>query len=580
MVDAGMCPVVLDLRKYAIEGRHPQGAESSANLLADIMRVGSVPRRTPHELERLAKEARLTVLVDGLNEISREARTALIDYLANLRKEGTCYSLVTDRFGPPESFPGFSHATVDKLDSTTVGDLFDREFGRGSFAQLDKQLQRIYWRPFFLDLALKIKQKFAGATVWSGIFRDFFLTQLRMTSQELELVAKSTLKAHEKDGSFALDRLREMVGENIYQILINAEVLRKDEGGFEHHLWRDYLFSHDLAGKDGEWNDSVFDVVTTFSSSLECLSLTVEQLPDRVQTDNFLKKIFDWSYLAAIDCIADFRDDDPEPHQLSVGIRSAILAAVAEKRFDPIERTRQRANEFLRYHLYELARPFREAQTREELAQHVASLDGTGDWFEQWKALFTRGSGGVLSAEEIDFVISDDSIIGWTAANLARQSQLDEPGLQRIREMYRKAGNSEEKKGIRWRVVHVLGAHPNTGNVDFLVEALSNDLYRWVKYGAVRSLMEIASRSEGDLRERALRGVGEFVESYNPGELWVRRRILQEVTEAAFVRRPQPSWRDAARPILALAAQRIDPPYRDVLNRRIAEFSGYDDESN
>ncbi len=578
LIDAELCPVLVDLRRYSIECEGWQERGGLGSLIRDILLAGSIPRRTARELERLTKKARLVVLIDGLNEVPREARTILVDYFQGLRREGTCYLLVTDRFGPWEFSGTFSHAAVDKLDLNAVKAVFDSEFGAGSFEQLAERLRRIYQRPFFLSLALGTRRKFEGKHMWTGIFEEFFRGQLRMTPENLDKAAKATVDAFDKDGRFNLDKFKQTVNGNIYQALVEAEVLGREGKGFEHHLWRDYLASRYLAQDKDAWKNSVFDVLTTFSSSLECLSLTVEQLADQGLKDTFLKMVFDWNYSAAADCIADFREDEPEPRQLSPSIRSAILVAVAEKRFDAVQRTRQRANEILRDHRYQLARPFIEAKSREALMKHVIRLSGPGDWFRQWKALFTKGNGERLGTEEINLIASNDSLIGWATANLARRSILDKEGQQRVRDIYREVGKSENTESVRWRVVHVLGAYSDASNVALLLKAAMYDPYHWVQYGAVRALIEIASQSGKELRELALEGLAEFIKSYSSTKLWMRRQIFGEIIEAAFIRNPKPGWKEAVEPILTLVVQsETDPSYQKVLSDRLSDFKSYNE---
>jgi nucleoside phosphorylase len=153
-------PVFVDLRRWsqAVKG---QLMPDKRDLIDEILREGSMPRRTKTEIEQLAKELRLAMLIDGLNEVSRESRTRLLDYFRGLNSDGRCYLLISDRFGPAESLETFAHAEVERLESTFVESVFDTTFGRGSFAALNDRLKKIYSRPFFLSLALRTRRKFS-----------------------------------------------------------------------------------------------------------------------------------------------------------------------------------------------------------------------------------------------------------------------------------------------------------------------------------------------------------------------------------------------------------------------------------
>ncbi len=575
LIDRNLFPVFIDLKKYSL-AKKPEDQESG-RVVEDVLLLSAAPRRTTRELERLAGEGKLVVVIDGINEVSRDERSSLVGYFQSLNRNGqVCYILMTDRLGP-ESLETFHHAAVDRLDIENVKTLFDEAFGPNSFQNLDEKLRIIYTRPFFLSLAVKTRQSFAGSKTWSNIFENFFLSQLRMETADLDLIAESTLDAFDSNGNFELSSFQQRLGEERFKLLTSVDVLSAEDGGFEHYLWRDYLVSRMLARDENRWKDQIFDAITTYSSSLECLSMTVEQLPDRVKKDNFLKKLFDWNYLAAARCIADFRENEPEARQLSLSIRSAILAAVAEKRFDGVQRTRERANEFLADHHYGFARPFVEAASEEALRQHVSTIHEPEEWFGKWKTLFTKANGAQSNPIEIELIASDDSLIGWAASNLARRSKLTDDDFRTVRGIYENTAD-EDKKSVRWRVVHVLGAHPKPENASLLYQALGNDPYHWVQYGAARSVIEIAARSETALREQALGEVKDFIRTYSPTKLWMRRQILQETIESSFISHPAAGWKGAVRPLLRfISQQESDPSVQSELMKRVNALDTYDE---
>jgi nucleoside phosphorylase len=576
-VDKDLYPIFLDLRRYTASKHDPNGSDP-ITFIRDLLTC-AVPRRTCEELEHLVQQVRLAVVIDGLNEVSSEKRVALVQYFQRMHKEGSCYMLVTDRFGPLEPLETFSHAAVDRLQPETVRTLFDVKFGAGSFEQLNGRLKKIFMRPFFLELCLKSKRKFTSQSIWSGIFEEFFRNQLRIAEEDLNRISENALNSFDNDGRFNLERFEQSLNGELFQSLLAAEVVAMDQSGFEHHLWRDYLVSRHLALKQNDvWNDNVFDVATTFASSLESLSLTVEQLRDQQVKDEFLKAVYDWSYIAAAGCIADFKQDEPEPRQLSQSIRIAILAAVVEKKFDAVERTRQRSEDILREHHYELAHPFIEAQSLEHIRQQVNKSSGSEGWFKQWKTLFVKETAERLSIETIELIASNDSLIGWTAANLARRNSLDKELQQRIRQIYKEAGEAGSKKSVRWRVVHVLGAYPDMSNVSFLLQALTQDPYHWVQYGAARALIEIAANSSEEIGGVVLSALGDFIETNDFGNIWIRQNILREIIEVAFIRKPNPNWKEKVRPFLSrIVLSEFDPTQQTMLKHRVDEFDSYDE---
>jgi hypothetical protein len=82
-------------------------------------------------------------------------------------------------------------------------------------------------------------------------------------------------------------------------------------------------------------------------------------------------------------------------------------------------------------------------------------------------------------------------VLGWTSANVMKRLQLTDKQQLEVLQL-----GTHEWPVLRWRVAHVLGAFPNERNVDFLLDRLDHDSDISVKYGALRSAIELASRSE------------------------------------------------------------------------------------
>jgi hypothetical protein len=346
------------------------------------------------------------------------------------------------------------------------------------------------------------------------------------------------------------------------------------QGGFEHDLWRDYLVSRHLSRNPGQWSDATFDRVTVLAHALESLSLTVEQLPDQDSKNRFLEAVYDWNYAAAGDCVEEFRGTDPDARQLGDSIRLSIYGAIAEKRFDPVPRTQERARDYLVNHQDPRAEPFSQRATRAELVEHVRHLDGPESWFQTWKDAFIRPDGQNLTPEDIGLLRSDSSLVGWAVANLVRRSNLDPGGQRRLRELYAEelaAGDS--RRTIRWRIVHALGRFPTHENAEMLLQALRNDPYHWVRYGAARSLMELAARGDEALRREVLARLMEYVGGYREENVWIRRQLLRELIEVSFIADARPGWRESVRPLLELVLQKEQSPqYRSEWQRRVGEL--------
>lgn len=94
----------------------------------------------------------------------------------------------------------------------------------------------------------------------------------------------------------------------------------------------------------------------------------------------------------------------------------------------------------------------------------------------------------------------------------------------------------------RWRIVHALGKFNNKENVTVLFNALRKDPYHWVRYGAIRSLVEIAANSE-ELRENILEELSKDLETLHPN-------LLDEMAKTASYRNAKGDWQEKFLPLL------------------------------
>jgi hypothetical protein len=69
--------------------------------------------------------------------------------------------------------------------------------------------------------------------------------------------------------------------------------------------------------------------------------------------------------------------------------------------------------------------------------------------------------------------------------------------------------------------------------LQLLIKALESDEYRWVRYGAARSLVEAASRVNNPQRQEVFDVLTRFVTGNGGGA--ARPMILQEIVEACFI---------------------------------------------
>ncbi|WP_371375550.1 metallophosphoesterase [Sporomusa aerivorans] len=566
MLQKGVLPFYIDLKNLA--GENP-GENSQAiidNVLSSI-----VPAINKDEFESTIGRATTVLIVDSFNEVSAETRQIILQYCAELLKQQQLHIIIADRITDSWDYPGFSHAMVNTLTLEEIQPVFDKAFGENAFHKLSDHLRQIYQRPFFLSLALKTNKDFAGSRIKSEIFDAYFNTHLNFTAEEITRIAQVTFESLSSEGSANPHTLREK-RDALFPKLIGAGIL-KPTYEFDHHLWRDYLVSRHLAQKSN-WCDLDFDFATIYSSSLESLTLTLEQMNSSNQKDSFLKAVYDWNYSAAIYCIGELLDAQSEGiTSLGKGICNAVRAAIAEKRFDEIQRTRTKAEQRLRSHLPSES-PFLTCSGRNKLESYVKQLyDGEATWFEEWKKLFTD-DGGYLRGNII-LIENEDPLLGWTAANLARRASLTNDDQERVRAIYRDESSSN-KNSIRWRCVHILGFYPNQENIDLLFDALCNDQYHWVKYGATRALVEIAYRAEPEMRRGVFDRLASSLQNVHFGTTGMRKEIIREAMECLFVDCYEADWVGSASGFLQVIVEMECDNLKEFMERRQEFLRLYD----
>ena len=231
-----------------------------------------------------------------------------------------------------------------------------------------------------------------------------------------------------------------------------------DEAGFEHHLWRDYLVARALSLDPGCWTEEVFDVASTFATSVECLTMAVEQIKEVPEKVAFVNAVYDWNYVAALECIAKSGEGEEAERRVPEEIREAILAAFAEKRFDAVERTRSHPGGLGPIPVRKAVPLPRDAHCNGRAHAH---LEMEGD-LGVWRRLFCQPPGTPVTNEDIELIASPNSLVGWAAANFVRRGTLYPDDEERVRAIYRSQQGKVGKRSIRWRVIHTLGAPPAT----------------------------------------------------------------------------------------------------------------------
>ena len=138
-----------------------------------------------------------------------------------------------------------------------------------------------------------------------------------------------------------------------------------------------------------------------------------------------------------------------------------------------------------------------------------------------------------------------------------------------VRVLYREHPKSTpEHRTIRWRIVHTLGAWPSQDNAQLLLEALGDE-HVWCRYGAVRSLVEMAARTtDPNLRQRILSSLS---------ERW-RRLDSEPLSQLAWASRYETAdaeWPAAIQPLIEEVRDAQQGEERERWERRFENFRRY-----
>ena len=193
-------------------------------------------------------------------------------------------------------------------------------------------------------------------------------------------------------------------------------------------------------------------------------------------------------------------------------------------------------------------------------------------WFLKWREILRIRSQPLdeLTVQELH---SPDGRLGWTLANVLRRFPLTQEQLLQIRTIFRcfeSAADDRRAATVRWRCVHVLGESREPSDRELLLGALE-DVDKWVAYGAIRALIEVASRMEREERAVLLDAIKERLDRLHP-------RVLDELGSAVFLEDLPFGWGDDVTPVLETVRDtRTSPGAKELWDSLLSEFREYAD---
>jgi hypothetical protein len=93
----------------------------------------------------------------------------------------------------------------------------------------------------------------------------------------------------------------------------------------------------------------------------------------------------------------------------------------------------------------------------------------------------------------------------------------------------------------------VLGAFPDHKNVEFLLKLLASDKDDWVRYGAIRSIIEMAAKASPKLRREIFDWLSQHARL-----LTEKRRVLEEFSRTVIIdpKRAPKDWIQSLTPVI------------------------------
>lgn len=493
LMDVSLLPSLVPASKHLAQLELPE--------LLGYMLLCSRHPLTGSDLGRWPGSILLTV--DGLNELSSETplESAQARILAALHAARAEYRglvvVVADRLNPrPEADRyGYARLALQPLAEGAVRAVVP------DYEELPPRIKEILRLPFFLELWRgRVRGQQANMSK-AAMLRQTLVQRGRLTDQQLSELAEIAYRAYETGSQyFRIDSLESIAGRlRRAGFLIQRAADPADTtdqatvARFSHELFHDYLASAFVAERKVPWTADTLDALSLQAQSVEAVQLALEQVPG-ADRDDFLTQVFDWNDTAAAICLADEQRHATEPG-LTPKVRIAILASIAVRQFDIFPHTRARAARTLRRLPPTLTEGFL-AQDQPVSDTSIRSLVGgvrsDRHWFLKWQEIFIQPGIGEANRQDLRATLTENPLLGWCAANTIRRLTIPESIRYQMLGMLDAFEGQVQFRSRRFRLAHIMGRCRALEAQEELLRLLTTDEYHWVRYGAARSLIELA----------------------------------------------------------------------------------------
>lgn len=496
-VDEKVLPVYINLKRWS--GAHYEEwkqwtSEDPRNGTDFLLRRFGSLSAGALELDQLPPNSPKLVIVDGLNEMAATVGNQILVLLDDLvRTQMSASVIVADRLFRRE-LPNAARWRI----GTTLP-LAESEVRKQLGKQINVGPRDTLTSPFFLNAELERNAQ-GGNNGRAAELKILLQGHSALTEPELDEASTAAfnmyVQRHSRSRVFPTAEFAALTTSATVSKLVTSGVLVTTgaDSYFDHHLVHDYLASRQLAmlGAD-QWQPPVFRAVTFEGSSFDALELAFEQLDVELGA-RFLRALYDW-HLYAAGYVLGYAGDAGVA--VSHEMRTVICAMLAEKQFDAVLASRERALDALRLIRTSEAQAFRDTKSIQDICKLISNVANPSAWFDEWRRVYCVSDVKEFTPEILETIREPDSVIGWTVANVARRF----PGLRWAVPTLEGILKAEGNATLRWRAAHALGKVFSEGTAQVLAAAVQDDPDIDVKFGALRSLIEIALVTDSESRK-------------------------------------------------------------------------------
>jgi hypothetical protein len=565
----GYLPVVANLKNWTAKDYDDwRPLETYTQRLDFLLARFATPPIRASDLDVLGLGATCLVMVDGLNEVTANIGSEMLNALDDfVRFSIRTWVVVNDRLSRRQL------KNPERWELALVLPLTDEEILRhvknnpamlGFWKSAASSARALLRTPYFFDSFLR---QGGMKSTRAEELRDYF-SRHAVGPDDLPRIAEAAYAVYEAGSrTFELGTFCEIAGAELTDRLTasGAIVRSGDLAYFDHHLKHDFLASFYLASHSELWGSDSFNRITFMASSFDTVVLAMEELP-RERTDRFIRSLYDWNIYGAGYALSEGRHDN-----VSSEMSTVVHAMFAERRWDLIQASGKAASDVLHQLMTQLSKRLLEAATLDDVLDIIRREPGNEEWFLAWRDLFTAPVGSPATDEDLNHLVELDSVMGWTSANVLRRKTLGRGHVEIVRNALR----TGPEPVIRWRAAHVLGRLPSEENVALLAESLNDDSSE-VKYGATRSLIEIAAQAGGPLAGDVFHRL-----AMAAGALAAHRNVVNEFKRALIVvpERAPRDWTQLALPAVSAfqqaTAERIGREEWDRTMQSLVSAYGY-----